>query len=237
MSDSVISPPVSYNIKNSKSIFVNNTYTHFTKANMLLTSSYVNNTPNSYYNEIVNGLQNLGNLNDLYTIGVLYKNTNDHEYDSQYTVTGSLKKFEVKNINEHCDLFCDSYFVNNFEKICSCVIIKAARREIEEEIGLSFDDICKPLKIIENNVNNKMWYSLIFHISQLCVYKPIYSHKIIPRNKELFSDIKKIKIQIIIIGSEDEIKEKLSTITSYRIGHEDDIIGITLCKFNDLHFN
>jgi hypothetical protein len=237
MSDSVISHPVSYNIKNSKSIFVDNSYTNFTKSNKLLTSSYVHKTPNSYYNEIVNNFQNIGNPNDLYTIGVLYKNNNNDEYDSQYTVTGSLKKFEVKNINERCDLFCDTYLVNNFEKICSCVIIKAARREIEEEIGLSYDDLCKPIKLIQNNFNNKIWFSLIFHISQLFAYKPAYIHKIIPKNKELFSDIKQIKIQIIIVGEEDEIKEKLNTIHAYRIYHESDIIGITLCKFSDLHFD
>ena len=241
MQDSIMSSPISYNINNIKTKFINNSYSNFRRANKLLTSSYVHNTPHSYYNEIINNMNNilnLANIDNLYTIGILYKDNQNKEYDSQYTITGSLKKFEIKNINERCNTnMCNTYSVNNFGRICTCVIMNGARREIEEEIGLSFDIDCKPIKIIENINRNKTWYSVILHISQVHKYTPKLIHRILPKNNELFNDINKYKIQVVIIGSEDEIKNKINTITEYRICHEQDIIGITLCKFTDLHFN
>ena len=235
MANSVISAPVSHNINNIKSKFKNN-YDNFRKYNTLLTSSYVNNTPHTFYENIKNNMENIDNL---YTIGVLYKDDNNDEYDSQYTITGSPKQFELKNYNDYCNDTCQTYmFQENGYKICSCVLLRAVRREIEEEIGLTFiNDNIKPINIIKNQMNNKYWCSFVFNISQFNSYKPQFIHNIFTKNKYLYTDINKFKIQAIILGTENEIINKLSEVTKHRIGHESDIIGVTLCKFTDLEFN
>jgi hypothetical protein len=235
MADSILSLPRSYNIENIKSIF-NEKYTDFIRYNTLLTSSYVNKTPNEYYNHKCIS-ENININEDLYTLGVLYKDDNDKEYDSQYTVTGSIKKFELNSSDKLCNSNqCKIFTSNDITKICTCVVINAAKREMEEEIGLSLKNDVDPIAIFEKKINNKQWFTLIFHISQCMEYQFNYFHKIILNNKNRYQDINKFKIQVVIIGSEKDLKDTLKTVNQFRIGRENDIIGVTLCNLKELKF-
>ena len=235
MADSILFVPKSHNIDNIKSIF-NGKYNDFNRYNNLLTSSYVNKTPNEYFHSVIKRTNNSNE--ELYTLGVLYKDENGNEYDSQYTVTGSIKSFELNYINKQCNSNeCKTFTSNQYNKVCTCVVINAARRELEEEIGLTFNENAKPIDIFEKQENNKYWFTLVFHISQCNAYQQSYMHKAIFKNEDKFTDIKKFKVQVVIIGSEKDLRNTLQCVNQHRIGKEEDIIGITLCKLKQLKFN
>lgn len=235
MADSILSLPKSYNIDNIKSIF-DGKYTDFNRYNNLLTSSYVNNTPDEYFQSIIRHTNNSNE--EIYTLGVLYKDENGKEYDSQYTVTGSIKRFELNHINKMCNSNeCKTYTSNDYNKVCTCVIINAARRELEEEIGLTLKDNAKPMHIFEEQKDNKLWFTLVFDISDCNAYQYNFMHKAISKNENKFEDIKKFKVQVVIIGTEQQLKKTLQYVKEHRSGKEEDIIGITLCKLKQLKFN